>query len=154
MVMTLSSRSIEPGERIPTDYTCDGKNVSPPFEWSGAPQGTRSFALACVDPDAPSGIFHHWMAYDIPASSNGMSEAQAKIASAAGFRQAINDFRKAGYGGPCPPRGHGIHHYHFRLYALSSAELPVEPDATCAEAIATAARLVLETAELVGLYSR
>lgn len=154
MALTLRSTAFQQGGDIPRKYTCDGDNKSPPFAWSGVPEGTRSFLLVCHDPDAPSGIFHHWAAYDIPSDRRGLAEGYGSARLADGFRQAMNDFGKPGYAGPCPPRGDRPHHYHFRLSALSEPSLPVARSVTCVEVITLANPYVLEFIELVGLYRR
>ena len=101
--MELRSSGFRNGTTIPRRFTCDGEDASPPLEWSGAPAGTRSFVLLCDDPDAPVGTWHHWAVYDIPADQTGLTEGVARGAAGKSFKQAINDFRKPGYGGPCPP---------------------------------------------------
>jgi len=154
MPLKLASAAFPQGGKIPKKYTCDGHNMSPPFAWSGAPEGTQSYLLVCDDPDAPGRIFHHWAAFDIPPDSRGLKEDDGAASMPHGFRQATNDFGKPGYGGPCPPRGDRPHHYHFRLSALSEPSLPVGTSAKCGEVIALASRYVLESVELVGLYQR
>lgn len=154
MPLTLTSTAFEQGAEIPRKHTCDGANVPPPLVWTDVPAATRSFLLACSDPDAPSGTFLHWAAFDIPADWRSLEEGQATERQAAGFRQAINDFGKRGYSGPCPPRRDRPHRYRFRLSALSKASLPAVPSATCADVIALAEPYVLESAELIGLYRR
>lgn len=154
MAMRLASSAFAQGAEIPKRHTCEGDDISPPLEWSGAPSGTRSFLLVCDDPDAPSGIFRHWAAYDIPADRSGLREGYGPESLEDGFRQAINGFGKPGYGGPCPPPGHGVHHYHFRLSALSEATLPVASSASCGEVIAVARPYVIEFVELIGTYAR
>jgi Raf kinase inhibitor-like YbhB/YbcL family protein len=111
--MRLNSTAFADGSAIPRRFTCDGDDLSPPLSWSDAPPGTRGFVLLCDDPDAPAGTWHHWAAYDIPSTLTGFAERAASEAEKRGFKQAINDFQRPGYGGPCPPRGHGPHHYHF-----------------------------------------
>jgi Raf kinase inhibitor-like YbhB/YbcL family protein len=118
------------------------------------PEGTQSLLLVCDDPDAPSEIFHHWAAFDIPPTWRGLKEGHGAESLADGFRQAVNDFGKPGYGGPCPPRGDKAHRYHFRLSALSESSLPVASSATCMEVITLAMPYVLEFVELVGRYRR
>ncbi len=118
--MKLVSSAFDDGAAIPRRFTCDGENLSPPLQWSGAPAGTLSFVQLCDDPDAPADTWHHWAAYDIPPA---VTELAVDAAQNAKLRQAVNDFRKVGYGGPCPPHGHGPHHYHFRLLALSTDQL-------------------------------
>lgn len=154
MPLSLVSSAFKQGEQISQRYTCDGENVSPPFTWSDAPEGTGSFLLVCDDPDAPGGVFHHWAAYDIPSEWSGLKEGYGPETLEPGFRQAINDFRKPGYGGPCPPPGDRAHHYHIRLSALSEVTLPVASSASCVEVIRVARPYVLAFVELVGLYGR
>lgn len=154
MPLRLTSAAFRQAGDIPQKYTCDGDNLSPPFAWSGAPEGTRSFLLICDDPDAPGKIFHHWAAFDIPPDWRGLREGHGAETLGNGFRQAINDFGTPGYSGPCPPRGDKPHHYHFRLSALSESSLPVSPSVTCVEVIALASPYVLEFVELVGFYQR
>jgi Raf kinase inhibitor-like YbhB/YbcL family protein len=150
--MKLASPFLTQGAPIPRQFTCDGENVSPPFTWSGAPQGTKSFLLVCNDPDAPTGTFHHWAAYNIPGSWSGILEGAEFDGD--GYSQAVNDFGRRGYGGPCPPRKDKPHHYHFRLSALSCAALAVKSSATCEEAMKAARPHELAIAELVVIYGR
>lgn len=154
MPLRLTSAAFQQGDNIPRNYTCDGDNISPPFTWSGVPEGARSFLLVCDDPDAPLGIFHHWAAFDIPHHWRGLREGHGAESLADGFRQAINDFGKPGYAGPCPPRGDKAHRYHFRLSALSEPSLPAVPSATCLEVITLANAYILEFVELIGHYRR
>jgi len=149
--MKLSSSAFADGTQIPRQYTCDGENLSPPLQWSGAPKGTRSFVLLCDDPDAPSGTWHHWAAYDIPPTE---TELAAGAAQTTRMKQTVNDFRKVGYGGPCPPRGHGVHHYHFRLLALSTDHVPAQPNASFGDIEREARKVMLAEAMLVGWYQR
>lgn len=154
MALQLTSPAFEQGGTIPQKYTCDGQNVSPPLRWRGMPDGTRSLVLLCNDPDAPGGLFRHWAAYDIPPEWIELQEGYGPESLAEGFKQAVNDFGKPGYGGPCPPKGHGPHHYHFRLMALAEPDLPLAPGASCAEVEAAAERHVFAEVELVGIYER
>ncbi len=117
----------------------------------GAPADTQSFVLLCDDPDAPAGTWHHWAVYDIPPAT---TELGLDAASNGGLKQAVNDFRETGYGGPCPPRGHGIHHYHFRLLALSTAHLRAHGNASCKEIEREARKHAIAEATLVGVYQR
>ena len=103
--MKLVSSAFADGAAIPRRFTCDGENLSPPLQWSGAPEETQSFVLLCDDPDAPAGTWHHWAVYDIPPA---VTEFAVNAAQNAEMKQAVNDFRKVGYGGPCPPHGHGL----------------------------------------------
>lgn len=154
MAMRLSSPAFAAGQRIPERHTCDGADLSPAMGWSGAPSGTRSFVLSCEDPDAPAGVWHHWGVFDIPAEQTGLPEGLAKAEKVGRIRQALNDFRKPGWGGPCPPRGHGVHRYRFRLLALSVATLPLGQRPGCREVLGAAEAHVLAGTELVGTYSR
>lgn len=154
MALRLTSPAFAQGVDIPKKYTCDGDNISPPFEWSGAPDGTQSFLLVCDDVDAPEARRRHWAAYNIPAHCTGLREGQGPESLADGFQQAINDFNAPGYAAPCPTWGAGRHNYHFRLSALSEATLPVASSATCKEVIAVARPYVLEFVELIGTYAR
>lgn len=154
MSLELTSPAFGQGEHIPNPYTCEGDDTSPPLQWTGTPEGTRGFLLVCDDPDAPSGVFHHWAAYDIPPDWTELAAGYGCESLADGFREAVNDFGKPGYRGPCPPKEHGVHHYHFRLSALSEATLPVAPGATCVEVIQMARPYVIAFIELVGLYER
>lgn len=151
MAMEVRSPAFAAGDTVPKDYTCEGENRSPPLEWSGVPEAAAALMLTCDDPDAPSGLFRHWAAYDIDPGLAGLA---AGAAASGDFPQAINDFGKAGYGGPCPPKGHGAHRYRFRLSALSRRIGLPDGSASCAEVEATAKPLVIATAEFTGLYER
>ncbi len=152
--MRLSSGAFSDGSVIPRRFTCDGDDLSPPLAWSGAPAQTCSFVLLCDDPDAPAGTWHHWAAYDIPADQTSLVEGAAQHGEGKGLKQAINDFQRQGYGGPCPPRRHGPHHYHFRLFALSVDRLPLGSKATCQDVEREARKHIIAEALLVGLYER
>ena len=150
--MKISSPAFEPNGSIPSKYTCDGDDVSPPLEWSGIPPKTRSVALICDDPDAPRGVFVHWVLYNVPPTAKGLPEhVAAKRELPDGSRQGTNDFGKVGYGGPCPPSG--THRYRFTLYALD-AELRGPASATRKDVDAAMKGHVLETAQLTGVYTR
>ena len=150
--MALTSSAFAQGNHIPSSFTCDGADSSPPLAWSGAPSNTRSFALVCHDPDAPSGDWYHWAAFDIPARTSALAETIGP--QKAPIREAINDFGKRGYGGPCPPQGHGRHRYHFKLYALDVEHLGLSGSVRCREIERAAEAHALATAELIGTYSR
>ena len=152
--MRLGSSALVDGATIPRRFTCDGEDLSPPLEWTGAPAEARSFVLLCDDPDAPAGTWHHWAAYDIPGEHVGLAEGASRHADKEGFKQAINDFHGSGYGGPCPPRGHGPHHYHFRLLALSIDHLPLRKDPSCRDVERDARKHLIAEATLTGLYER
>lgn len=153
MTFTLSSPAFTANERIPARCTCDGADVSPPLAWSGAPAGMRSFALICTDPDAPSGTWYHWAVYDIAPEVTRLPEA-LPLEMEGRTRQAINDFYRPGYCGPCPPCGHGTHHYHFRLYALNVDALPVKAEAHSRDVERAARQHMLAETDLVGTYDR
>ncbi|MFZ5610380.1 MAG: YbhB/YbcL family Raf kinase inhibitor-like protein [Pseudomonadota bacterium] len=154
MPFILTSPAFIQGATIPIQYSCDGADLSPPLQWSGAPRGTKSFFLACHDPDAPMGVFQHWAAFDIPAAWTRLPEGFSTSRAAAGIRQAINDFQRPGYGGPCPPKGDQAHHYHFTLHALDIAALNVAPDAPCLAVDRGAEPHILASTVLVGVYRR
>src|SRR5687767_1671363 len=102
--LRIVSEAFQDGETIPARYTCDGENVSPPLAWSEVPSGTASFAVIVDDPDAPTGLFTHWLAYDLPAQATGLPEqVPPEPTLDNGARQGRNDFKRIGYGGPCPP---------------------------------------------------
>ena len=151
--MKLFSSAFAEGGAIPQKYTCDGENVSPPLEWSEVPSNAAALALVADDPDAPRGVFVHWVIFDIPASENGLTEA-AGVAGpeAGGGRQGRNGFGKLGYGGPCPPSGN--HRYYFRLYALErKLDLRSGVGRDDVDRAIGAGR-VLAQAELMGRYQR
>jgi len=151
--MELKSSAFQNGATIPRKHTCDADDVSPALSWSNAPAAAKAFALIVDDPDAPGGTWVHWVIYDLPASSKELPEAISKTETLAnGAKQGLNDFRKVGYGGPCPPPGKP-HHYHFKLYALN-APTNLKPRATKQQLIDAMKGHVLSEAEIVGLYRR
>jgi Raf kinase inhibitor-like YbhB/YbcL family protein len=150
--MQLRSSAFPDGTTIPRRFTCDGTDLSPPLDWSDAPETTRSFVLLCDDPDAPAGTWRHWAAYDIPADRAALVEGAAQQGK--GFKQAINDFQQPGYGGPCPPRGDGIHRYRFRLLALAVDRLPARREPSCQAVEREANKHLLAEAILIGTYQR
>ncbi len=152
--MQLTSSAFSAGSVIPRRFTCDGEDESPPLSWTGAPAGTRSFALLCDDPDAPAGTWHHWAAYDIPAAETAFAAGAAQQPGRPGFKQAINDFQRPGYGGPCPPPRHGPHRYHFRLLALSVDRLAVMTSPSCRDVESESRKHLLAEAVLVGTFER
>jgi Raf kinase inhibitor-like YbhB/YbcL family protein len=154
MPLMLMSPAFAPGAQIPTEYTCDGADVSPPLSWSGVPPGTRSLVLVVEDPDAPAGVFRHWAAFDIPPNAGGLAAGYGRNRAATGLRESRNDFGDRDYGGPCPPRGHGIHHYHFHLLALSRPTLDLTPSATAVDVLQAAQPYLIQQTELTGSYQR
>jgi Raf kinase inhibitor-like YbhB/YbcL family protein len=147
--MKLTSPAFEDGQPIPTRYTCDGENASPELQWSDVPEGTLALALTCVDPDAPRGTFTHWVMWNVDPTQGGIGSGEVP----AGARQGRNDFGQLGYGGPCPPPGHGPHHYHFTLSALNQ-EIDLADGATIAQLGDALAGATLAEVELVGTYER
>jgi Raf kinase inhibitor-like YbhB/YbcL family protein len=154
--LQLTSPAFTTKAAIPARHTCDGAETSPPLRWSGVPEGTRSLALVVDDPDAPDPAapqrtWVHWVLYDLPPSADGLAEGVAIARLPAGTREGSNDWRRTGYGGPCPPIGR--HRYFFRLYALDVVlpDLQRPDKATLAKAMAGH---VLAQAELVGTYQR
>lgn len=147
--MELTSPEFGDQGRIPTHCTCDGEDLSPELRWSGVPEGTVELALTCEDPDAPSGTFTHWVLWGIDPGSSALSAGKVPE----GASEGVNGFGRLGYGGPCPPPGHGTHHYHFTLYALSEP-LTLSPGASIDDLRAAMEGKVLAEATLVGTYSR
>jgi Raf kinase inhibitor-like YbhB/YbcL family protein len=149
----LSSTAFEPEATIPRDHTCDGDDRSPPLAWHDAPQGTASYALICDDPDAPAGTWVHWLIWNVPGDGQGLPEGvPADETLPDGARQGQNDFRRIGYGGPCPPRGRP-HRYFFKLYALDTT-LDLAPGANKKQLLTAMQDHVLAEAELMGRYGR
>ncbi len=152
MTFRLSSSAFDSGRRIPDKHARDGGNEPPPLKWSGAPKETRSFALIVEDPDAPSGVFRHWGAYDIRPERTKLVESGRD--GRPSYLEAVNDFGAVGYDGPQPPKGHGVHHYHFRLLALDADHLSLANDASVADVLEAARPHVIGEAELVGTFER
>src|SRR6266576_238629 len=151
--IVLTSAAFQHGADIPRKYTCDAEDVSPPLRWTNAPAATKSFVLIADDPDAPGGTWMHWVIYDLPTDTKELPEALAKTeALANGAKQGVNDFRKIGYGGPCPPPG-SAHRYFFKLYALG-APTQLKPRATKQEVLEAIKGHVLGEGELLGHYKR
>lgn len=150
--MQLKSPAFEAGGMIPAKYTCDGPDVSLPLRWADPPAGTKSFALIADDPDAPVGTWVHWVVWNIPADASGLDENVPKTASLpSGAQQGTTDFRRIGYGGPCPPSG--THRYFFKLYALDTIlELP--SSTTKRDLEGAMQGHILGQAELMGQYRR
>lgn len=147
MSLHVTSSAFSEGQAIPEKYTCDGQNVSPPLTWSGGPANTKSFALICEDPDAPSGTFTHWVLYDLPGKTTQLAEG-----SSGGGKEGANGFGKKGYGGPCPPPGKP-HRYYFRIYALDTDSLGSAGSSK--ENVAAAMKgHILAEGHLMGTYQR
>ena len=160
----LSSADIKDNGAIDNKFVyqgmgCQGQNVSPALSWSGAPAGTKSFALLVHDPDAPTGGagWWHWIVYNIPAAANSIPQGAGTAEGNGlpkGTMQGKTDFGSSGYGGPCPPPGHGKHHYHFTLYALKVDKLDVPAGASAAQVGYMANANAIGKARLTGLYGR
>jgi Raf kinase inhibitor-like YbhB/YbcL family protein len=153
VVLEISSSAFPPSGTIPKKFTCDGPDLSPQLAWNDPPAGTMSFALIMDDPDAPVGTWVHWVLYDLPATTRELAQGVPKSEDlSSGARQGRNDFRKIGYGGPCPPPG-SPHRYFFKLYALDSA-LNLKSGASKADVERAMKGHVLAHAELIGKYGR
>jgi Raf kinase inhibitor-like YbhB/YbcL family protein len=146
-VFALESSAFEHAQPIPSRYTCDGDDVSPPLRWVNVPEDAQSLALLVDDPDAPRGVFTHWVAWGLDRGAGGLGEGEAVSG------EGRNDFGTVGYRGPCPPPGHGPHRYVFRLYALDR-DLELGPQAGKPGLEQAIEGHVLTTAELVGTYER
>ncbi len=153
MPFELKSDAVSHGGDIPRKYTCDGSDISPALSWGEPPAGTQSIALITDDPDAPGGTWVHWVLYDLPTSVRELSENVPKdqeLKNSA--RQGRNDFRKIGYGGPCPPPGRP-HRYFFKLYALDG-KLGIKAGVSKADLEKTMRGHVLAETQLMGRYKR
>jgi Raf kinase inhibitor-like YbhB/YbcL family protein len=156
MAITLTSSAFAANGSIPAKYTCEGDDTSPPLQWSGAPSGTKSFALIVDDPDAPDPAkpqrtYVHWVVYNIPAGVAAIPENASKSGLPAGAAQGNNDFKKQNYGGPCPPIGR--HRYFFKLYALDT-DLTFAASPSKADLVKAIQGHVVGSAELVGTYEK
>jgi Raf kinase inhibitor-like YbhB/YbcL family protein len=150
----LESPAFREGESIPTKYTCEGDDLSPPLNWSNVPTGTKSIALIVDDPDAPDPkapkrTWVHWVLYEIPADATGLPEGASELP--VGTREGVNDWDRTGYGGPCPPIG--THRYFFKLYALD-ASLGDLSEPTKGELEQAMRGHILAQTELIGTYKK
>jgi Raf kinase inhibitor-like YbhB/YbcL family protein len=153
MDIRLTSTAFTEGGTIPRKHTCDGSDVSPPLAWDNVPGGTKSFALICDDPDAPMGTWVHWVLFNLPADTRSLPEAVPPDKELPnGARQGTNDFRKIGYGGPCPPPGKP-HRYFFKLYALDTV-LDLPAGSTKPQVVKAMEGHVLAEGQLMGKYGR
>jgi len=151
--LQISSDAFADGKIIPKDHTCDGADRSPPLHWDGAPERAKAFALVVDDPDAPSGVFTHWLLYNVPAAAKALDVGVATTGTLGdGSRQGTNDFGRVGWSGPCPPPG-SAHRYRFKLYALS-APLELEPGAKRDAVLKAIKEKKLAEAEVTGKYER
>jgi Raf kinase inhibitor-like YbhB/YbcL family protein len=147
--ITLSSSAFQANSSIPKQFTCDGQNVSPPLSWTGVPQGARSLALLLEDPDAPGGTFVHWSLYGIDSKETRIAQGK----NPPGATEGANSFGDTGYGGPCPPKGGGPHHYVFTLYALK-ARLGLQPGASPKAVRSSVGTAALARGQLTATYGR
>lgn len=149
MTLQIKSGAFDQGALIPTKYTCDGGDLSPPLSWSGIPAGTKSLALVMDDPDAPVGNWDHWILFNLPPQINGFEENMKSVP--AGTISGKNSWKRLGYGGPCPPDRE--HRYFFKLYALDTL-FDLKEGITKKELEAAMQNHILEKAELMGRYDR
>jgi Raf kinase inhibitor-like YbhB/YbcL family protein len=152
--MKLSSLAFGEGAMLPSRFTCDGKGVSPPLKWEDIPDGTQVFTLICEDPDAPNGVFTHWLLYNLPAGTRELGEGiPGDEVLSIGARQGRNSFGELGYGGACPPKGDLEHRYIFKLHALDT-DLAIKPGASRDQLLTAMREHVLADAQLMGKYKR
>jgi hypothetical protein len=151
MAFKLMVSAFAEGAMIPKLHTCGGADLSPSLEWSGEPPETRSFALLVDDPDAPVGTWNHWLLFDLPPSVRSLAQGYqpGKLG-----QSGLNDFGRLGYGGPCPPTGHGPHRYFFRLYAVAAPSLGLAAGARRAEVDNALKGHILAEAQYMGRYER
>lgn len=152
MTLKLTSPAFDDGQAIPRQYTCDGDDISPALNWEGLPDGTASLALIVDDPDAPGGDWIHWLVFNIPPGTNSLPQnAPDSDAPAGGGIQGNNSWKRADYGGPCPPSG--THRYFFRLYALDTM-LDLKPGITRLQLTRAMEGHILGQGQLMGTYKR
>lgn len=152
MDIKVSSEAFEEGGMIPAKYTCDEDDISPPLAWDSVPEGTKTLALICDDPDAPMGTWVHWVLFNLPVDISelpGNVPPERELES--GAKQGTNDFGRIGYGGPCPPGG--THRYYFKLYALD-AVLDLEAGSRKPQLLEAMEGHLLAKSQLMGRYSR
>jgi Raf kinase inhibitor-like YbhB/YbcL family protein len=152
MTIKVTSPAFEQGGMIPRQYSGFGGDISPPLQWEGVPEGTKSLAVICDDPDAPGGVWVHWIMWNIPSKAAGLAEKVPTEPNLTdGSRQGINDFRRRGYGGPTPPSG--THRYLFKVYALDT-QLNLAARTTKADLLKAMQGHILGQGELMGKYGR
>jgi hypothetical protein len=152
MDIALTSSAFEEGEMIPRRFTCDGADVSPPLKWESVPEGARSIAIICDDPDAPMGTFVHWVLYDLPPDVTELPESVPNAPTLPnGATQGTSDFGRMGYGGPCPPGG--THRYFFKIYAVDE-KIGLPPGASKADVLNAMEGHIRAQGQLMGKYRR
>ena len=152
MEIKITSSAFEDGGLIPAKYTCDGADISPPLRWDVVPEGTKSIALICDDPDAPMGTFVHWVIFGLPAETRELMEnIPSDETLPNGAKQGKSDFGRIGYGGPCPPSG--THRYFFKIYALDT-EVALAAGASKRELLGAMEGHILGQGQLIGKYKR
>ena len=152
MEITITSSAFADGELIPSEYTCDGRNVSPPISLDGVPQSAESIAIICDDPDAPSKTWVHWVVFNLPVDTKELEEdVPANSTLPNGAKQGETDFGRIGYGGPCPPSG--THRYFFKAYALDTM-LELSAGATKEQLLDAMAGHIIAEGQLIGKYKR
>ena len=152
MVFRIGSPAFENGSMIPKKYTCDGEDISPPLKWHDLPEGTKSLALVCDDPDAPLMTWVHWVIYCIPPTKDGLEEGIPNKEILEYGKQGKNSWGRIGYGGPCPP-GKKPHRYFFKLYAIDEA-IDLKPGLKKKELLKKIEAHVIEKTEIMGRYGR
>jgi len=151
--LSVSSPAFEAGKPIPAENSCEGRNISPALNWSGAPPTTKSFAVIMDDPDAPAGIWVHWVYYDLPPATPGLPAGLKPVESPeTGGKQGLNSFHQVGYGGPCPPAGRA-HRYFFKVFALDTS-LGLDARATRADVDAAMTGHIVGRGQLMGTFQR
>ncbi len=156
MALTLRSAAFSNGGEIPAKYTCEAEDIAPPLEWLSVPENTRTLVLIIDDPDAPDPnapkmTWVHWVLYNIPPQAAGLTEGATAKDLPAGTKQGLNDWKKAAYGGPCPPIGR--HRYFHKLYALDTV-ITIKNKPTKAEIETALKGHIIEQTELIGTYKK
>ena len=154
--MQLRSTAFADGESIPAKYTADGADVSPSLSWNDVPGNVEEFALIVDDPDAPRpDPWVHWVMYRIPAQARALPEGVPTQPTYGQMVQGVNSWPRdnVGYRGPAPPKGHGLHHYHFKLYALDT-QLDLQPGATKSDVVGAIEGHIIAEAQVMGRYNR
>lgn len=155
MSMKISSPAFKDNDFIPSKYTCEGRNINPALIIEGIPENAKTLALIMDDPDAPMGTFVHWVAWNIELADEiheGIPK-ESTVNHPISLKQGLNTAEKTGYMGPCPPVGHGVHHYHFKLYALDT-DLNLPENTKKEDLLKSMEGHIIEETELIGLYKR